>query len=282
MVALHPWALLGPSLGTTWFRVPAGRQSSAREAAEGRHRRGERIGSSCSQCLLGWLATPRPQSLGLPGRQSDRESDGSRSSTPLKSSGDGCSAAWRDGHDLSPHGDSAPNHAPVAAGGDETSALPLHLLSSAERRVFDLALDGRSTTAIAEALVLSEATVRTHLTHIYDKLQVKGRIELLARLRSFEVTSEPSDPPLTVRDTARGVAPMWIWIVLAAFGGAAGLTAPPSAILSGPILLTAGLMLSRRLRERWVPMVLIVVGSVLCLVALWIALSVLGLIAIGT
>ena len=49
-------------------------------------------------------------------------------------------------------------------------SLPLERLSPAERRVFDLALDGRPTQGIAEELVITEATVRSHLTRIYAKL----------------------------------------------------------------------------------------------------------------
>lgn len=36
---------------------------------------------------------------------------------------------------------------------------------------------------VARALGLSEATVRTHLSHIYQKVGVRGRVELVARLQ---------------------------------------------------------------------------------------------------
>ena len=66
----------------------------------------------------------------------------------------------------------------------------LAALSPGERRVFDEALLGLSVREIAERLVLTEATVKTHLAHIYGKLGVRGRVDLLARLRR-----EPDDPP---------------------------------------------------------------------------------------
>jgi DNA-binding CsgD family transcriptional regulator len=57
------------------------------------------------------------------------------------------------------------------------ASIALERLSPAERRVFDLALLGLSTKEIADELVLSEATIRGHLTRIYAKLGVQGRIE---------------------------------------------------------------------------------------------------------
>jgi DNA-binding NarL/FixJ family response regulator len=65
------------------------------------------------------------------------------------------------------------------------AAVAIERLSPAERRVFDLALRGLATKEIADELVLSEATIRGHLTRIYAKLEVQGRIELLARMASW-------------------------------------------------------------------------------------------------
>ncbi|PZR63369.1 MAG: hypothetical protein DLM71_05575 [Chloroflexi bacterium] len=59
----------------------------------------------------------------------------------------------------------------------------LSLLSPAERRVLDEAALGLTVREIAERLVLTPATVKTHLAHIYSKLEVRGRVDLLARLR---------------------------------------------------------------------------------------------------
>jgi DNA-binding NarL/FixJ family response regulator len=52
---------------------------------------------------------------------------------------------------------------------------PDHELSEREIEVVRLMAEGRSNRAIAEALVLSEATVKTHLVRIYRKLKVDNR-----------------------------------------------------------------------------------------------------------
>ena len=62
-------------------------------------------------------------------------------------------------------------------------------LSPSERRVVDLALGGRSNTAIAEALFISELTVAWQLRQVYEKLGVRSRTGLLARL--FEEREPP-------------------------------------------------------------------------------------------
>ena len=41
--------------------------------------------------------------------------------------------------------------------------------------------EGRTNREIAEALFVTPATVKTHLAHIYAKLEVKGRQQALAR-----------------------------------------------------------------------------------------------------
>ncbi|MFF1450661.1 response regulator transcription factor [Streptomyces sp. NPDC058274] len=52
---------------------------------------------------------------------------------------------------------------------------PDHELTGREIEVVRLMAEGRSNRAIAEALVLSEATVKTHLVRIYRKLKVDNR-----------------------------------------------------------------------------------------------------------
>ncbi len=66
------------------------------------------------------------------------------------------------------------------AGGD-APALDDSQLSPREREVLEAALEGLSARAIASRLSLTEATVRSHLSAIYSKLGVGGRVELLAR-----------------------------------------------------------------------------------------------------
>jgi DNA-binding CsgD family transcriptional regulator len=58
---------------------------------------------------------------------------------------------------------------------------PGWLLTRQEREVVKLVLRGASNRSIGEALSISDNTVETHLRHIYEKLDVRGRGELLAR-----------------------------------------------------------------------------------------------------
>lgn len=62
--------------------------------------------------------------------------------------------------------------------------MNLSALSPSERQVLELARSASTAVEIARDLSLSEATVRTHLSHIYEKLGVRGRVELLARLQA--------------------------------------------------------------------------------------------------
>ncbi|MDT9689738.1 response regulator transcription factor [Streptomyces sp. P9(2023)] len=53
-------------------------------------------------------------------------------------------------------------------------------LSAREREVLELVAKGTANRAIAAELFISEATVKTHLTHIYGKLGVKDRAAAVA------------------------------------------------------------------------------------------------------
>jgi DNA-binding CsgD family transcriptional regulator len=66
---------------------------------------------------------------------------------------------------------------------------PGWLLTRQEREVVRLVLRGASNRAIGVALSISDNTVETHLRHIYEKLDVRGRGELLARF--FQETFYP-------------------------------------------------------------------------------------------
>lgn len=64
-------------------------------------------------------------------------------------------------------------------------------ISNREMDVLVLALTGRNAAAIAEALFLSESTVRTHLKHIYKKLGVHSKEELHRLVESLLVSKAP-------------------------------------------------------------------------------------------
>jgi DNA-binding NarL/FixJ family response regulator len=62
--------------------------------------------------------------------------------------------------------------APVAAG-----AVPLDRLTPREMDVLRFVGRGLSNTEIAAALLLSEVTVKTHLAHIFTKLNIRDRAQ---------------------------------------------------------------------------------------------------------
>ncbi len=66
----------------------------------------------------------------------------------------------------------------VAPFADES--LGRERLTAREREVLEHLTQGRTTRQIADALVLGEETVKTHLGHIYQKLGVTDRVEAVA------------------------------------------------------------------------------------------------------
>jgi DNA-binding CsgD family transcriptional regulator len=57
---------------------------------------------------------------------------------------------------------------------------PVPRLTPREREVLQLAADGRSTRDIAGLLIVSPGTVKTHLQHIYAKLEARDRASAVA------------------------------------------------------------------------------------------------------
>lgn len=112
----------------------------------------------------------------------------------------------------------------------------LSLLSPREREVLDAAVEGLSARDMARRLSLSEATVRGHLSAIYSKLGVSGRIELLARLKGAAAPknippAEPEIPPAgpksEVAKPARRVLAGAVLLVLVVFATGAFLATRP-------------------------------------------------------
>ena len=76
----------------------------------------------------------------------------------------------------------------VAQPAPASEMLPLLLssfgLSPGERAIVELALFGRSTKEMAEELVISPYTVQDRLKGVFDKVGVRSRRDLVARLSS--------------------------------------------------------------------------------------------------
>ena len=54
-------------------------------------------------------------------------------------------------------------------------------LSARETEVLALVAQGKSNPAIAQALFVSEATVKTHLLHVFEKLNVSDRTRAVTK-----------------------------------------------------------------------------------------------------
>lgn len=69
----------------------------------------------------------------------------------------------------------------------ERMRTPQVSLSGREIEVLELVAAGRSNTEVAEALFISETTVKSHLAHVYSKLGVSSRTAAVsaARLRGI-------------------------------------------------------------------------------------------------
>ena len=60
-------------------------------------------------------------------------------------------------------------------------AKPAVTLSPRETEVLALVAQGASNPEIARQLFLSEATVKTHLLHVFEKLEVRDRTRAVTR-----------------------------------------------------------------------------------------------------
>jgi DNA-binding CsgD family transcriptional regulator len=115
----------------------------------------------------------------------------------------------------------------------EVTLAKASALTPAEQSVLDHALTGAPAREIAERLSVSEATVRSHLSSIYLKLGVSGRVALLAHFRGSEAGGgEPAESPPSPRSLGVSVAG-WSWGVLAVLEGAYAVYLVSSALAYG-------------------------------------------------
>lgn len=97
----------------------------------------------------------------------------------------------------------------------------LSVLTPAEQAVLDEALTGAPARDIAETLSLSEATVRSHLSSIYLKLGVSGRVALLAAFREAENVGGRTETQESLPPQPPGVSAVaWGWTGFGVLGGA--------------------------------------------------------------
>ena len=101
----------------------------------------------------------------------------------------------------------------------EMALARLSALTPAEQAVLDQALTGVTAREIAEHLSLSEATVRSHLSSIYVKLGVSGRVALLAHFRGSDAPLLPAATTATPRPLGVSVSG-WSWGIFAVLEGA--------------------------------------------------------------
>jgi DNA-binding NarL/FixJ family response regulator len=70
-----------------------------------------------------------------------------------------------------------------AAGRSGPEVAPFPELTDREREVLDLVARGLTNAAIARRLVLSDKTIRNHVSNVFTKLHVAGRPEAITRAR---------------------------------------------------------------------------------------------------
>jgi DNA-binding NarL/FixJ family response regulator len=76
-------------------------------------------------------------------------------------------------------------------GGGRAAAAPFPELTEREREVLDLVARGLTNAAIARRLVVSDKTVRNHVSNVFGKLHVADRAEAVARARDAGLGGAP-------------------------------------------------------------------------------------------
>lgn len=79
-------------------------------------------------------------------------------------------------------------------GARTASGAPFQDLTDRERSVLELVARGYNNAAIAQALVLTQKTVRNYVYSIFTKLDVKDRASLVVKAREAGLGVEPGPP----------------------------------------------------------------------------------------
>jgi DNA-binding NarL/FixJ family response regulator len=77
------------------------------------------------------------------------------------------------------------------ARGGGSAAVPFPELTEREREILDLVARGLTNAAIARRLVVSDKTVRNHVSNVFGKLHVADRAEAVARARDAGLGAGP-------------------------------------------------------------------------------------------
>jgi DNA-binding NarL/FixJ family response regulator len=77
------------------------------------------------------------------------------------------------------------------ARGGRSAAVPFPELTERELDVLDLVARGLTNAAIAQRLVVSDKTVRNHVSNVFAKLHVADRAEAVARARDAGLGTGP-------------------------------------------------------------------------------------------
>lgn len=76
---------------------------------------------------------------------------------------------------------------PEASGINEAELKKLNL-TQREYEVLQLLTCGHSNTAIAERLFLSVSTIKTHVSNLFIKMEVKSRVQAVEKARRLKIT----------------------------------------------------------------------------------------------
>lgn len=68
-----------------------------------------------------------------------------------------------------------------------TAAMDYMGITEREYQVLELLADGRSNKEISDCLHISPNTVKTHLGHLYDKMEVSRRTQAIQKAKSLQI-----------------------------------------------------------------------------------------------